>query len=52
MPPNNEPSEELKAALKVVLEEITGNGNNFLMGHALADGRLFRIKVEIQEVFE
>lgn len=55
MPPNTSPpppSNELKKALAVVLQELMKNGNNFLEGAALADGRLFKVRIEIREVIE
>lgn len=54
MPPikNDMPSDELKKALAVVLEELMKNGNNFLEGAALADGRLFKVRIQIREVIE
>lgn len=46
------PSEELKKALAVILQELTNNGTNFIEGAALADGRLFKVRIMIKEVVE
>lgn len=54
MPPKqiDPPSDELKKALATVLEELMKTGNNFMEGAALADGRLFKVRIMIREVVE
>jgi hypothetical protein len=44
--------DELKEALTLILRILMANGNNFMEGAALADGRLFKVRIEIREVIE
>jgi hypothetical protein len=54
MPPPiySEIPDELREALTLILRILMANGNNFMEGAALADGRLFKVRITIQEVFE
>lgn len=54
MPPArfSEIPDELKEAMTLILRILMENGNNFMEGAALADGRMFKVRITITEVIE
>lgn len=42
----------LGGALAAIIRVLLTNGNNTVIGHALVDGKIFRVEIRIKEVVE
>lgn len=50
---NNEHDEKiLGGAMAAIIRVLLTNGNDLVTGHALVDGRIFRVRIKIEEVRE
>lgn len=47
-----QPSDEFKDAFRIIFLELMAKGNNYMEAGLMADGRLFKVRIEVKEIIE